>query len=136
MKALAISTMLVIAFLGMLSLVDAQTPSGTGKPITESLPRPVCKALEAYLAAIDVARSDKDRVRRQEKYDKAQGELEAVLKLHGKQALLTEALKYAEYSEAAVNKDATDRQFNEIIEKRLRLRADLLQLCTEYTISR
>ena len=99
MKVLAIRTMVVVAFLGTLSLVGAQTPPGTGKPISESLPRPICKAMEAYLAAIDVAKSDVDPVRRQQKYDKARAELEAVLKLYGKEALLTEALQYALYSE-------------------------------------
>jgi len=120
----------------MLFLVGAQTPPGTGRPISESLPRPACKAMEAYLAAIDVAKSDVDRVRRQQKYDKARAELEAVLKPYGKEALLTEALQYALYSEAAVSRDATDPQFNQIIEKKLKLRAGLLELCTEYTISR
>jgi hypothetical protein len=136
MKVLAIRTMVVVACLGMLSLVEAQTPPGTGKPISEGLPRPVCKAMEAYLAAIDVAKSDVDRGRRQQKYDKARAELEAVLKPYGKEALLTEALQYALYSEAAVSRDATDPQLNEIIEKRVKLRADLLELCTGYTISR
>jgi hypothetical protein len=135
MKALISQVLLVLACMGLVSLVGAQTASqGTGA--SKEMPREACRAVETYVATIDAAQAQLDAAKRTQQYDQAKAQLEPVLKRFGKESVMVDAARYATYVETIVNKDATDAQLTEAMDKRLKLRAQLLGMCDSFTATR
>jgi len=120
----------------MLSVAGAQTSPNVGEKSQDSLPREACQALESYIANIDVAKSQAAPSKRAQLYQEAKAQLEPVLKRCGKTSVLEQAYLYADYTEQVVTRDATDPLLSEAMEKRLKLRAGLLQSCADFTATR
>jgi hypothetical protein len=136
MKRLALWIMLGAICLGIVSIGQAQQNRGTGKMAFRELPAGVCRAIEQYIAKVDAARSLTDKASREEKYAEAREELAAVLKSYDKAFLITEATDYAGYTELVAGTDPTDAKFNDAVEKRLRARTALLEICENGTVTR
>ncbi len=107
-----------------------------GKPASSAPPREVCRAIEAYVAKVDTAKSISDASKRAEQYAQAKQELETVLKKHNQTELLGKALDYVPYTEQVATTEATNPKLNEYLEKRSKLRETLLETCSGYTITR
>jgi hypothetical protein len=100
------------------------------------LPFEVCRAVALYVADIETAKAESVKTKRTQQYDQAKAKLEIVLKQYDKTAVLPEALKYAEYTEETVNRGSSDSQFEDFTEKRITTRALLLDMCSQYTLTR
>ena len=137
MKSPSICLLLIGAMLLSMSVISAaQTRQAGGKPISSSLPREACRAIEAYVAKVDIAKSMSDPSKRAEHYAEAKQDLEKVLKPLNQEALLAMASDYVQYSEQVVKTEATNPKLSEYLEKRSKLREKLLEICSGYTISR
>jgi len=128
--------MLGVICLGVFSLSSAQAQQSGGKPVSSAPPREVCRAIEAYVAKVDSAKSISDKTKRAEQYAEAKQDLETVLKKHNQTALLGKALDYAPFTEQVVTAEATNPKLNEYLEKRSKLREALLEICSGYTTTR
>ena len=136
MKKLVMCAVAVMACMGIFSIAGAQTSPEKAKTAQDSLPREACQALETYIANIDAAQAQRDPSRLAERYDAAKAQLEPILKRYNKTSVLDQAYLYATYTEQVVTKDATDALLGEAMEKRLKLRAALLESCADYTATR
>lgn len=135
MKALVGQMCAVLACVAVFSLAGAQTtPEGKNKP--GEMPREVCRALETYVATVDSVQAQPDADKRAQRYADARAQLQAVLKRYGKESVADDAALYATYVETIVTKDATDSQLTETMDKRLKLRAQLLGMCDSFTATR
>ncbi len=92
--------------------------------------------MEGYVAGIDAARSMKEKTAREENYRKSLETLTAVLKPRGESSLLAQAEAYARYSEQVVVADPSNPKFDEMVNKRLKTRSQLLQRCEDFTSTR
>ncbi len=136
MKTLALCVIVGFTCMAVHTTAWAQASSGRGKPSTDAPPREVCQAIEAYIGNIDAAKSKADPSKRAETYAEANRALESVLQKYNRTSLLAEATQYATYAEQVLLRDATDPQLPELLDKRLKVRAGLLELCAGYTITR
>lgn len=121
---------------GLPMIAQAQQGSGGAKSSSAQLPAEVCKAMERYVAQIDAARSLKEKTLREEKYREGLEGLTAVLKPRGETSLLAQAEEYARLCEAVVTADSTNPKLDEMVNKRLMTRSQLLQRCEDYTSTR
>lgn len=136
MKSPVLCLILVVICLGVFSLADAQAQQSGGKTASSAPPREVCRAIEAYVAKVDTAKSISDPSKRAEQYSEAKQDLETVLKRSNQTSLLGKALDYVPYTEQVVTAEATNPKLNEYLEKRSKLREALLEICSGYTITR
>ena len=137
MKSPFICLLLVGALsLGVLSISGAQTSKGGVNPISSSPPREACRAIEAYVAMVDTAKSISDPSKRANQYAEAKQNLEKVLKRNNQDTLLAMASDYVPYTEQVVTAEATNPKLNEYLEQRSKLRETLLEICSGYTITR
>lgn len=100
------------------------------------LPFEVCQAVALYVADIETAKAEAVKMKRTQQYDQAKAKLEMALKQYDKTAVLPEALKYADYTEECVNRASSDPQFEDFTDKRIKTRALLLDMCSQYTLTR
>ncbi len=136
MKTLAVCLAVWLTCMTVTSLSCAQAPSGSGKAAAGTPPREVCQAIESYLSKIDSAKAQVDATKRADTYAEANAELGSVLKKNNRTPLFAEATQYATYAEQIHTRDATDPELPDLIDKRLKVRAALLDLCAGYTITR
>jgi len=137
MKSPFICLLLVGALsLGVLSISGAQTSKGGVNPISSSPPREACRAIEAYVATVDTAKSISDPSKRANQYAEAKQNLEKVLKRNNQDTLLAMASDYVPYTEQVVTAEATNPKLSEYLEQRSKLRETLLEMCSGYTITR
>jgi len=136
MKALLLSLMVVLTCLGMISAAGAQSSAGSGKSTAGSPPPQVCQAIETYVAKIDSAKSKSEPSQRATAYAAAKSELETVLKRYNQTSLFEVASDYAAITEQVVTSDSSTPNLDGLLDKRLTLRASLLEICSSYTISR
>jgi len=136
MRTLAVCFIIGLTSMAMASLSCAHAPAGSAKASGNAPPREVCQAIESYIGKIDAAKAQADASKRAETYAEANAALESVLKKYNRTALYPEATKYATYAEQIHTRDATDPELPELIDKRLKVRAALLELCEGYTITR
>jgi hypothetical protein len=94
-----------------------------------SIPDPICKSIEDYVALVDSAKSISDSKSRHQMYASARSQLDSVLKGPNYEKLLKEALEYTSLTEAVVTKDATDPQLTTALSNRSQRREYLLQIC-------
>lgn len=127
--------MILIATLGCLGAVTFHAGQGLSAD-SQPLPPAVCKAIEAYVAQIDAARSVSVKSKREERYAEAKTSLASVLKQQGKDPLLDKVADYAQLTETIVTADSKSPNLAEDLDRRLKARAALLQMCSDYTISR
>ncbi len=125
-----------ISFVGFSNLGAQTQKTGTKSDVTSPPPREACRAIEAYVAKIDTAKSISDLSKRGELYQNAKQELDKVLKQYKQSTLATLASDYVTYTEQVATAEATNPKLNEYLEKRSKLRASLLEMCSGYTISR
>jgi hypothetical protein len=118
--------------LGAITFNSSQGHSADSQP----LPAAVCKAIEAYVAQIGAARSVSDKSKREAQYTEAKTTLASVLKQQGKDHLLDKASGYAELTEAVVIADSKSTDLADVLERRLKTRAALLEMCSDYTMIR
>ncbi|AFM23066.1 hypothetical protein [Desulfomonile tiedjei] len=100
------------------------------------LPLEVCRAITVYVADIETAKAESAKTKRTQQYDQARAKLETILKQYGKAAVLPEALKYADYTEETVTRNSSDPKFEDFTEKRIKTRGLLLDMCSQYTLTR
>ena len=136
MKNPVLCLILVVICLGMFSIAAAQAQKSGAKSASSAPPREVCRAIEAYVAKVDTAKSISDPSKRAEQYAGAQQDLETVLKKHNQTELLGKALDYVPFTEQVVTTEATNPKLNEYLEKRSKLRETLLEICSGYTNTR
>ncbi len=136
MKNPTLCLALVVICLGVFSVSGAQAQQKAGKPASSAPPREVCRAIEAYVAKVDTAKSMSDPSKRAEQYAQAKQDLETVLKKHNQAELLNKALDYVPYTEQVATTEATNPKLNEYLEKRSKLRETLLEICSGYTTTR
>lgn len=119
-----------------LCLVGATLSPGLGAQQSSAGSRQeVCTAIEAYVAAVNAARSLKEKQERQERYEQAKARLESVLRASEWASIISTALAYASYSEQIVTLDATDSHLPDLLEKRLKIQQTLLAPCIDSTTS-
>jgi hypothetical protein len=136
MKSRILCLILGIICLGVFSIAGAQAQQSGGKPVSSAPPREACRAIEAYVAKVDSAKSMSDPSKRADQYAEAKQDLETVLKKHNQTELLGTALDYVPYTEQVVTAEATNPKLNEYLEKRSKLREALLEICSGYTTTR
>jgi hypothetical protein len=100
------------------------------------LPQEVCRAVTLYIADIETAKAESVKTKRTQQYDQAKTKLETVLKQYDKTAVLPEAVKYADYTEETVARSTSDPQFEDFTDKRIKTRALLLDMCSQFTLTR
>ncbi len=136
MKSRILCLILGVICLGMLSFAGVHAQQKAGKPSSGAPPRDVCRAIEAYVAKVDTAKSISDPSKRAEQYSQAKQDLETVLKKHNQTELLGKALDYVPYTEQVVMAEAKNPKLTEYLEKRSKLRETLLEICSGYTTTR
>jgi len=136
MKRTTVCMIVGAILLGMISLVEAQQAPDRGKPLSKALPAEVCAALEQYVAKVDAAGSIKEPERRAEKYAEAQKGLTEVVTRKEQASLLEDALAYPKLVEQVVATDPTTKGFDELLDKRIKMRGTLLEACSNYTTTR
>jgi hypothetical protein len=107
-----------------------------GAQSSSQVPEEVCQAIEQCVAQINVAGAIRDKSTRQQQYSNALSTLTPVLKRYGKENLSTQAAEFAQYTELVAGTDPTDAKFGELVEKRLKSRALLQNICMPYTTTR
>ena len=120
----------------IMGLICLASPSIAGAQQSSKIPADVCQAIEQYVAQINVAGAGKDKFTRQQEYAAALNTLTAVLKRYGKDNISTQANEFARYTELVAVTDATDAKFGELVDKRLKSRAALQDICMPYTTAR
>jgi len=136
MKSPILCLILVVICLGVFSISGAQAQKSGGKTASSPPPREVCRAIEAYVAKVDTAKSVSDPSKRAEQYAEAKQDLETVLKRNDRTSLLATAADYVPFTEQVVTTEATNPKLNEYLEKRSKLRETLLDMCSDYTVTR
>jgi hypothetical protein len=136
MKSPILCLVLGVICLGVFSLTGAHAQQSGAKPASSAPPREACRAIEAYVAKVDTAKSISDASKRAALYAEAKQDLETVLKKHNQTELLGKALDYVPYTEQVVTAEATNPKLSEYLEKRSKLRETLLEICSDYTTSR
>ena len=136
MKSQLLRLILGIICLGIFSVAGAQAQQSGAKPASSAPTREVCRAIEAYVAKVDSAKSMSDPSKRADQYAEAKRNLETVLKRNNQTSMLAMASDYVPYTEQVVTAEATNPKLNEYLEKRSKLREALLDMCSGYTTTR
>jgi hypothetical protein len=130
---LYISRRIFCLVLGVLWLIAAP-PSGAQQG--PDMPVAVCEAIEEYVAQINSAAANKNKVSRQEQYSAALNMLSAALKQHNKESLLKPAKDFTDSTELVVCCDPSNAKYGELVKNRLNAGSALQKICMPYTTSR
>jgi hypothetical protein len=136
MKSQVLCLILGVICIGAFSIASAQAQKSANKAASSAPPREVCRAIEAYVAKVDAAKSMSDPSARAKQYEAAKQDLETVLKKRNQTELLGKALDYVPFTEQVVTTEATNPKLNEYLAKRSKLREALLEICSDYTTTR
>lgn len=99
----------------------------------QGLPPELCRAMQTYIAQVDSAQGIVNKSERDAKYAAAKESIKAALSKFGKDSLFVQAASYADQTETVVNTDPTNSNLPDLLDKRLRIRAGLLELCGRLT---
>jgi hypothetical protein len=136
MKRLALCLIVGVLCLVLGSVVQAQQGSSSVRPQPDTLPADACSAIERYVATINAAGSASDKAKREEQYSQAQAALAAAFKSLNRPDVLEHATAYSQCTEVIVVTDPLNKEYGDLVQKRINLSQLLLNLCMGYTTSR